>query len=102
LFNSRKAKDMEKTVAVWFKGSLALYKVSGGNEGTFNAELIKFNGPSEGGPPKEFPLHKEGRHWIDDDVNQDLLDELGKAIEIQVFGTEQISNPRTYNSGRPR
>ena len=50
---------MEKTVAVWFKGSLALYKVSGGNEGTFNAELIKFNGPSESGPPKEFPLHKE-------------------------------------------
>jgi hypothetical protein len=93
---------MEKTVAAWFKGCLALYKISGGNEGTFNAELIKFDGPSEAGPPREFPLHKEGRHWIDDETNQELLDELGKAIEIQVFGTEQISNPRRYDSGRTR
>jgi hypothetical protein len=93
---------MEKTVAVWFKGSLALYKISGGNEGIFNAELVKFDGPSETGPPREFLLHKEGRHWIDDDTNQDLLDELGKAIEIQVFGTEQIPNQRNYNSERPR
>jgi hypothetical protein len=94
LFNSRKAKDMEKTVAVWYKGSLALYKVSGGNEGTFNAELVKFDGPSDGGPPREFSLHKEGRHWQDD-----LLDELGKAIEIQVFGTEQGGNPRVIIQG---
>jgi hypothetical protein len=102
LFNSKKVKDMEKTVAAWYKGSLALYKVSGGNEGVFNAELVKFDGPSEAGPPKEFSLHKEGRHWQDDDINQDLLDELGKAIEIQVFGTEQSGNPRNYHSGRPR
>jgi hypothetical protein len=54
-------------------------------------------------PPQTFPLHKEGRHWIDDNTNQDLLDELGKAIEIQVFGTEQVSNPRRSSEhGRPR
>jgi len=91
---------MEQTVAVWFRGSLALYKISGGSKGVFNAELIKFNGPSEGSPPREFPLYKEGRHWADDDTNQDLLDELGKAIEIQVYGAEQISNPRRSSDGR--
>lgn len=91
---------MDKTVAVWFRGSLALYKISGGNNGIFNAELIKFNGPSEGGPPKEFPLSKEGRHWVDDDTNQDLLDELGKAIEIQAFGTEHVSGPQRRFRGR--
>lgn len=93
---------MEKTVAVWYKGFLAHYKVSGGSLGVFTAELIKYNGPSEISPPVEFPLHKEGRHWMDDHTNQDLLDELGKAIEIQAYGPEQVSNPRNYNHGRPR
>lgn len=94
---------MEKTVAVWFKGCLAFYKISGGREGIFTAELMRFNGPDEYGPPQSFPLHKEGRHWIDDNTNQDLLDELGKAIEIQVFGYEQISIPRrSSDHGRPR
>lgn len=93
---------MEQTVAVWYRGSLALYKISGGGEGIFNAELVKFNGPCEASPPQEFPLHKEGRHWADDDTNQDLLDELGKAIEIQVFGVGQASNPRRSSDyGRP-
>jgi hypothetical protein len=85
---------MEQTVAVWYREFLALYKISGGRDGIFNAELIQFNGPSEASPPQEFPLHKDGRHWTDDDTNQDLLDELGKAIEIQVTGVTQISNPR--------
>jgi hypothetical protein len=99
---------MEKTVAVWFKGFLAHYKISGGRDGVFTAELLKYNGAIETSPPNEFPLHKEGRHWIDDDTNQDLLDELGKAIEIQVYGAEQISNPRRRSDhgmgdhGRPR
>lgn len=93
---------MEQQVAVWYKGCLALYKIYGGDNGVFNAELIKYDGPAEGAPPKEFPLRKEGRHWLDDDTDQDLLDDLGKAIEIQRFGLQQISNPRIYGSGRPR
>ena len=92
---------MEKTVAVWYKGNLALYKISGGKEGVFNAELIKFDGPFEGGPPREFPLRKQGRHWMDDDTNQDLLDELGKAIEIQTINPMEISNIRRRDEGRP-
>jgi hypothetical protein len=95
-------KGMEKTVAVWYKGFLAQYKVSGGSDGVFNAELIRYDGFDEGSPPKQFPLHKEGRHWTDDDTNRDLLDDLGKAIEIQLYGTEQVANPRRYDNGRPR
>ena len=91
---------MEKTVAVWYKGFLAQYKVSGGRDGIFNAELVRYDG-EEGSPPREFPLHKDGRHWSDDDTNQDLLDDLGKAIEIQLYGTEYFSNPRRYDNGRP-
>ena len=94
---------MEQTVAVWYKGFLAQYKVTGGRDGIFNAELLRYDGFHEGGPPREFPLHKDGRHWSDDDTNQDLLDELGKAIEIQLYGTEQTTNPRIYNNqSRPR
>ena len=93
---------MEQTVSVWYKGYLAQYKVSGGRDGIFNAELVRYDGFSEGSPPREFPLHKEGRHWSDDDTNQDLLDELGTAIEIQLYGIDQISNPGRYDHGRPR
>jgi len=92
---------MEKTVAVWYKGFLAQYKVSGGRDGIFNAELLRYDGFQEGSPPREFHLHKEGRHWADDDTNQDLLDELGKAIEIQLYDIEETSNPRKYEQGRP-
>jgi hypothetical protein len=35
---------MEQAVAVWYKGSLAQYKVSGGRDGVFNAELIRYDG----------------------------------------------------------
>ncbi len=101
LFVYNKRDKMEQQVAVWYKGSLALYKVSGGNGGLFNAELIRYNGPAESSPPREFPLHKEGRRWLDDNINQDLLDDIGKAIEIKTVGNDQASNPRIYNSGRP-
>jgi hypothetical protein len=93
---------MEQQVAVWYKGSLALYKISGGREGLFHAELLKYNGRPESAPPSEFPLYKEGRHWLDDDTNQDLLDDLGNAIELRTFGPDPNSNPRIYDSGRPR
>ena len=91
---------MDKIVAVWFNGFLAHYKVSGGNSGVFSAELIKFNGPKETSPLDKFPLHKEGRHWIDDTTNQDLLDELGNAIEIQIYGPDKISNPLRSSAHR--
>ena len=91
---------MEQNVAVWYKGALAIYKISGGDDGIFNAELVKYDGTSEASPPTEFPLYKEGRHWSDDDTNQDLLDDLGKAIEIKNVTPDKVSNPWIYNSGR--
>jgi hypothetical protein len=91
---------MEQNVAVWYKGALAIYKISGGDDGIFNAELVKYDGTSEASPPTEFPLYKEGRHWSDDDTNQDLLDDLGKAIEIKNVTPDKVSNPWVYNSGR--
>ena len=102
LMITQQTNDMEQVVAVWYKGCLAQYKVSGGQDGVFNAELIRYDGAEGGSPPKEFSLHKDGRHWSDDDTNQDLLDDLGKAIEIQLYGIDQISTPGRYNYGRPR
>ena len=93
---------MDQQVAVWYKNALAFYRITGGKEGAFNAELLKYEGPSETKPPTEFRLHKEGRHWSDDDTNQDLLDDLGKAIEIKLFNSDQVSNPRIFGSGRQR
>ena len=89
-------------MAVWVNGFVAYYKIFGGQNGVFTAQLIKYEGSPDSEPPREFLLHKEGRHWTDDDTSQDLLNDLGKAIEIQMYGIEQVSNPRNYNHGRPR
>ena len=90
---------MDKIVAVWINRSLAQYKISGGRGGIFTAELVKYDGPMEKQPPREFLLHKEGRHWIDDDTNQDLLDELGRAIELQINDPLEIANLRRQDYG---
>jgi hypothetical protein len=58
--------------------------VSKETDDTYKARLLKYNGRADNIPPQEFHLQKEGRHWSqDDDAEQELVDELGYAIEMQ-------------------
>jgi len=75
---------MEKTVAVFHEGALAHYNISEEGNGTFKARLLKYSGSPGNDPPREFLLHKEGRHWADDDVRQDIVDDIGQAIDSQI------------------
>lgn len=75
---------MEKTVAVFYEGQLAWYNVKGGKNGNFIARLCKYKGLADRQPPFELSLHKEGRHWNNGGTNQDLLDDIGNAIEWNV------------------
>jgi len=85
---------MDRVVAVLYKGSLALYNLSGGEGGVYNAQLTEYHGLHENEPPHNFSLHKEGRHWSDKETTHDLLDDLGSAIdELQGNDADIIGQP---------
>ncbi|HVE61359.1 MAG TPA: hypothetical protein VNA26_06055 [Chitinophagaceae bacterium] len=90
---------MEKTVAVFHEGALAHYNVSEEGNGTFKARLLKYSGRPDNDPPREFLLHKEGRHWADDDVEQDIVDDIGQAIELQI---KNMDRPVYHSRGHER
>jgi hypothetical protein len=75
---------MEKTIAVFHEGAVAHYNVSEEGNGNFKARLLKYSGRPENDPPREFLLHKEGRHWADHNVRQNIVDDIGQAIELQI------------------
>ena len=93
---------MEKTVAVFHEGAIAHYNVSEEGNGHFKARLLKYSGSRENDPPKEFFLHKEGRHWSDNVVQQDIVDDIGQAIELQIKNSDRpvysSVNPGRNNS----
>lgn len=72
---------MEKKIAVLHHGKLAHYSVSKGKNGHFVARLLNYSGNHRDEPPSEIDLHKEGRRWEDEGAEQDLVDDIGNAIE---------------------
>ena len=74
---------MEVTAAVLYGGSLAHYdvRVESGNE--CYAQLSSFNGHPGQQPPHTIKLRKEGRHWVSSDVDHQLSDDLGYAVELK-------------------
>lgn len=73
---------MVPEVSVLYKGSLAYFAVSKPKQGIYNVHLLKYTGHLVNEPPRKFTLFKEGRHWSNDSINQDLLDDIGFAIEF--------------------
>lgn len=73
---------MERTIAVLHQGALAHYQITRLENGTYQARLHKYSGNKNDGPPSEFELRKVGRHWEDGGFDQELIDEVGKAIEL--------------------
>lgn len=74
---------MEVTAAVLYSGSLAHYdvRVESGNE--CYAQLSSYKGSPAQQPPQNIKLHKEGRHWVSTDVDNQLSDDLGYAVELK-------------------
>lgn len=90
---------MHKTVAVFHEGAVAHYDVSEDREGQYKARLLKYNGSPQSEPPREFLLCKKGRHWNDEGIEQNLADDIGYAIEIQIRSAD---GPVYYNRDRKR
>jgi hypothetical protein len=72
---------MEPSISVLYKGFLAHFTITKIKDGVFTAHLLKYQGHIVNEPPQEFTLQKEGRHWCNANTNQDLLDDVGFAIE---------------------
>jgi hypothetical protein len=74
---------MEVTAAVLFGGSLAHYDVQVDSGRECHARLASYNGSSSQQPPLEITLRKEGRHWVSQNVDNQLSDDLGYAVELK-------------------
>lgn len=74
---------MEVTAAVLHDGALAHYDVSIEGDGVCLARLSEYNSRSGKTPPREILLKREGRHWVSNEVDKNLSEDLGYAIEIK-------------------
>jgi hypothetical protein len=87
---------MEKKVAVLHQGKLAQYSIKEEKNGRFIARLFNYSGRYRDQPPSEIELHKVGRHWEDEGASQDLVDDIGNAIEHE---RGQIQKPVYHQRG---
>lgn len=82
----------ERTVVVLHEGSLAHFRVVESEQRNYTVRLEKYQGRLENSPPEQFSLRQVGRRWEDDGFDQELADEIGKAIELSQR-TEQPVDP---------
>jgi hypothetical protein len=87
---------MEVTAAVLFGGALAHYDVRIEGSGECSARLSSYNGSQQ--PPQRITLKKEGRHWVSSDVDHNLSDDLGYAVELKA---KPLLEGRKRGGGHP-
>lgn len=75
---------MEVTAAVLYDGALAHYDVNIEREGVCVAHLASYKGRNDHQPPQSLTLRKEGRHWVSNEGNGHLAQDIGYAVEIKV------------------
>lgn len=75
---------MEVTAAVLYDGALAHYDVNIEREGVCVARLSSYKGKNGHRPPERLTLHKEGRHWVSNEGNRYLAEDIGYAVELKV------------------
>ena len=72
---------MDRAVFILYKGEWVYYNITKENNGSFTARLSKCSPCSAQVLSPHITLTKEGRHWRGTDPDQDLLDDIGNAIE---------------------
>ena len=92
---------MEVTAAVLWGGALAHYDVSIDHNGVCRARLTEYKGSPENHPPEQLTLHKEGRHWVSNEVDRELSEDLGYAVEMKVPKQIIIGNDRRRGGLHP-
>ena len=72
---------MELNAMVQFEGGVAHYHIYPESNGIYQARLLRYDGHSTKAPPAEVILVRGYRQWSGSYERQDLLNEIGKAIE---------------------
>ncbi|MER3463292.1 MAG: hypothetical protein C4329_01575 [Chitinophagaceae bacterium] len=72
---------MEVTAVVLYDGALAQYDVEIKEDGNCSAYLTNYKGNQR--PPEQINLRKEGRSWVSDVSEKNLLDDLTYSIELK-------------------
>lgn len=79
---------MELEAVVTYLGEQAHYAVTPETGGIYQARLIRYEGPDVITPPETVTLVRGVRHWVGSTAESYLVDELGKAIEHRVRGSD--------------
>lgn len=74
---------MDRTIAVFYNGSLAHYTVTRQNNGALKAYLLNANQHSEQRPPAYLLIQKDGSHWTNANGHEDIADYIGQVYENQ-------------------
>lgn len=74
---------MKITAVVLHKGSLAHYTVSERGDGIYEAHLLRYGGDQQDAPPRSLNFAKDGRHCTGTTREQELMDELCAAVELE-------------------
>lgn len=72
---------MELETVVPFNDGLAYYAISPESNGIYQARLLRYEGSLDRQPPAEIILVRGYRQWSGSAERQDLLNQIGKAIE---------------------
>lgn len=75
---------MEMKAVVPYQGALVHYSLSPDSHGIYNARLIKCVGQPKSSPPEAVILVRGYRRWTGSFDRQELIDELGDAIDQRV------------------
>lgn len=74
---------MKTTAVVLHKGSLAHYTVSDRGDGNYEAHLLRYGGDQKDVPPRSLSFVKDGRHCTGTTREQELMDELCAAVQLE-------------------
>ncbi len=86
---------MEWKAVVQFEEGLACYQITPESNGIYQARLLQYQGNAARLPPSEIILVRGYRQWSGSYERQDLLNELGKAIEAMNRQKETPQNSRS-------
>ena len=75
---------MEIKALVLYRDSYALYLISSENDNIFTANLKRYDGNMHNLPPPCITLTKSVRCWKGSTDEQELVDELGEIIQINL------------------
>ncbi|MCU7550958.1 hypothetical protein OCK74_17690 [Chitinophagaceae bacterium LB-8] len=88
---------MKLSVTVQYKAKLAHYSIRQETSGVYLATLEQYEGPFSEAPPAKIMLVKGFRRWAGSFEHQDILNDLGRAIDISL-GKEHTKDNLRENS----